>query len=180
VISNSVQLSYFSTNPQQWQVQYKSIAPGAKWIDVLLTGNIRSAKILSLKANQTYNWHIRAKCNGTWTSYSISVSFKTSGSSSSSTFSSAIAANNSTLRLYPNPSKGQFVVELHLAEKINAGAKIQLIDMTGRTVQTENGEINRGTLQKTMNISSTLPKGIYMTRILVNDRVYTTKVVYEK
>jgi hypothetical protein len=108
------------------------------------------------------------------------MSFKTSGSSSSSIVSSAIAINNSTLRLYPNPSRGQFVVELHLAEKINASAKIQLIDMRGKTVQTENGEINRGTLQKTMNISSTLPKGIYMTRILVNDRVYTTKVVYEK
>jgi hypothetical protein len=110
-----------------------------------------SVKISSLLAKQAYNWHVRAKCNGKWTSRSSTISFKTSGSSFSSTVSSAIAANSSTPRLYPNPSNGQFIVELHLAEKINAGAKIQLIDMRGKTVQTENGEINRGTLQKTMN-----------------------------
>jgi exo-beta-1,3-glucanase (GH17 family) len=141
---------------------------------------MRSEKISSLLAKQAYNWHVRAKCNGKWTSHSSTISFKTSGSSFSSTVSSAIAANSSTLRLYPNPSNGQFIVELHLAEKINAGAKIQLIDMRGKTVRTENAEVNNGSLQKTMNVSPSLVKGIYLTRIVVNDKVYTMKLVYEK
>jgi hypothetical protein len=181
ITSNSAQLNWNATaNPQQWQLEYKTTASGSKWTDVLLTGNIRSVKISSLKANQTYNWHIRAKCNGTWPAYSSSAAFKTAGSISSSIITSAIAANNSTLSLYPNPTKGQFVVELNVADKINTVAKIQLTDLTGRTVETENAEISYGSLKKTINISSVLTKGIYMIRIIANDRVYTTKLVYEK
>jgi hypothetical protein len=47
-------------------------------------------------------------------------------------------------------------------------------------VQTENAEVNNGLLQKAMNLSSSFAKGIYLTRILVNDKVYTMKLVYEK
>jgi len=102
-------------------------------------------------------------------------------SSSSSSISIANPGNNTkTLKLYPNPNKGQFVVELNISEKINANAKIQLIDMAGKTVQTENAEINSGALQKTINVSSALTKGIYMVRIIVNDKVYKTQLVYEK
>jgi len=72
------------------------------------------------------------------------------------------------------------VVELNVADKINTVAKIQLTDMTGRTVQIENAEISYGSLKKTMNISSALAKGVYMVRIMTNGRVYTTKLVYEK
>jgi hypothetical protein len=103
--------------------------------------------------------------------------------SSNSSFSISIAnpANNiKTLKLYPNPTKGQFVVELNIPEKINANAKIQLIEMTGKTVQTENAQINSGALQKTINVSSVLTKGIYMVRIVVNDKVYKTQLVYDK
>ena len=58
--------------------------------------------------------------------------------------------------------------------------RIQLVDMRGKTVQTENGEVSNGSLQKVMNVSSSLAKGIYLARILINDKAYTTKLVYEK
>jgi len=181
ITSNSAQLNWIATaNPQQWQLQYKTTATGSKWIDVLFTGNIRSTNISSLKASQTYNWHIRAKCNGTWTAYANSVAFKTAGSISSLIVSSAVAANPSTFSLYPNPTGGQFVVELNIADKINTNSKIQLTDLTGRIVQAENAGINQGTLKKTINISSALTKGIYMVRIMANGRMYTAKLVYEK
>jgi hypothetical protein len=181
ITSSSAQTNWKATaNPQQWHLQYKCIAPDTKWTDVLLTGNIRSAKIISLKANQTYNWHIRAKCNGTWTSYSTTLSFKTLASGTNVSSSTLITLNNSTLKLYPNPNKGQFVVELNVGEKINGNAKIQLIDITGKTVQLENAEINNGALQKTINVSSALTKGIYIVRILLNDKVYKTEMIYEK
>ncbi len=82
--------------------------------------------------------------------------------------------------MYPNPSRGQFAVELHLAEKINAPAKIQLIDMTGKTVYTENAVMNNGALQKTVAASSVLANGIYMVRIIVNNKIYKTELVYAK
>gem|GEM_PF-1736132 len=182
ITSNSAQLNWSATaNPQQWQVQYKSVAPGAKWVDVFLSGNIRSAKILSLKANQTYNWHIKAKCNDKWTSYSATTSFKTAANGSNTqSITSVNVANSSTMKLYPNPTKGQFMLELNISDKINGTAKIQLIDITGKTVQTENAEIKNGALQKTITLSSALTKGIYMVRIIVNDKIYKTQFIYEK
>jgi hypothetical protein len=94
------------------------------------------------------------------------------------TLNKADAVN--ALKLYPNPNRGQFVVQLNLGDKINATAKIQLIDMTGKTVQTENATINYGSLQKTINMSSSLTKGIYMVRIIVNDQVYKTEMIYQQ
>jgi len=70
-----------------------------------------------------------------------------------------------------------FDKRIEAVEKINANAKIQLIDITGKT---ENAEINYGALQKTINVSSALTKGIYIVRIIVNDKVYKTQLLYEK
>ncbi len=186
ITCNSAKLNWVSiSNPLQWQVQYKINNKTAKWVDILPfpTGDIRSVTINSLLSNKGYVWHIRAKCSKTWTSYSNSISFKTATTCISSVNVSTINKNeisNATLKLYPNPTKGQFVVELHVTDKINAKAKIQLIDMTGKTVQTENAEVNSGSLQKTISISSNLTKGIYMVRILVNDKIYKTQLVYAK
>ncbi|HYK47550.1 MAG TPA: MopE-related protein, partial [Parafilimonas sp.] len=133
-------------NPVQWQVQYKTTNLGSKWVDApSVATSARSVTISGLKSNQGYNWHIRAKCGKTWTAYSNAAMFKTTSTSN------AIATSltgNSPFRLYPNPNKGQFVIELNSADKINAAAKIQLIDMTGQVVQTENAMINNGSLQK--------------------------------
>ncbi len=186
ITCNSAKLNWVSiSNPLQWQVQYKINNKTAKWVDILPfpTGDIRSVTINSLLSNKGYVWHIRAKCGKTWTSYSNSISFKTATTCISSVNVSTINKNeisNATLKLYPNPTKGQFVVGLHVTDKINAKAKIQLIDMTGKTVQTENAEVNSGSLQKTISISSNLTKGIYMVRILVNDKIYKTQLVYAK
>jgi len=193
ITCNSAKLNWVSIpNPVQWKVQYKINAKGTSWIDFssLLTGNIRSVTINSLLSNQEYLWRIRAKCGKTWTTYSNSILFKTSAScsgsviaSAASVITSAVSNNevgNLILKLYPNPTKGQFVVEMHLADKINAKTKIQLIDMTGKTIQSENAEVNKGSLQKIISLSPAVTKGIYLVRIIVNDKIYKTEVIYSK
>ena len=69
---------------------------------------------------------------------------------------------------------------MHLADKINAKIKIQLIDMTGKTIQSENAEVNKGSLQKIISLSPAVTKGIYLVRIIVNDQIYKTEVIYSK
>ena len=189
ITSNSATLNWVaSVNPVQWQVEYKKITMGSKWIAIKLPGSDRSVTISSLNANQKYNWHIRAKCGKTWTSYSNTIMFKTL----SSQFVSGINSQQSItmkhwseeealqIKLYPNPTNGQFIIELHLANNINTIAKIELLDMTGRTVQIENATFTNGILQKSITLSSALTKGIYMVRIIANDKVYKTQLIYEK
>jgi len=101
----------------------------------------------------------------------------------SSVTTSSVGVNetsSATVKLYPNPSRGQFVIELHLAEKINGTAKLQLIDITGRIVYIENATITNGALQKKVSISSLLSSGIYMVKIIANDKSYFSKLIYEK
>ncbi len=71
-------------------------------------------------------------------------------------------------------------MELHLADKINGKATIQLIDLTGKTVYSENATINNGVLQKNVSLSSSLANGLYMARIIVNNKTYKAQLVYEK
>lgn len=176
-------------NPVQWQVQYKTNNNASKWTDVLLTGNIRSVIISPLLAKQDYNWHIRAKCGNTWTDYSGSVSFKTLAVNGGLTSARSSKVPDDTgikepgvasITINPNPAKGQFMPELHIAEKITANAKIQLIDVEGKTVQIENAVIYNGALQKTIYVSSSITKGLYLVRIAVNNKIYKTQVIYAK
>jgi hypothetical protein len=84
------------------------------------------------------------------------------------------------LKLYPNPTTGQFMIELHLSNNINTNAKIELVNMMGQTVSSENTNISNGILQKTVTISSSLTSGIYIARIIVNNETYQARVVYGK
>jgi hypothetical protein len=92
----------------------------------------------------------------------------------------ALSNDSKDFKLYPNPSRGRVMVDLHISERINAKAKIQLIDVTGKTVQAENSVMYNGALQKTITVSSTLAKGMYLVRIVVNNKTYKTPLVYEK
>ena len=91
-----------------------------------------------------------------------------------------VEEKSSALKLYPNPSNGQFMVDLHLAEKINATAKLQLIDITGRTVYVGSATINNGVLQKKVSISSSLSAGLYTVEIIANGKTYFSKLMYGK
>ena len=84
------------------------------------------------------------------------------------------------VKLYPNPTRGQFVIELHLSDKINSNAKIQLVNMVGQTVSEENANISNGVLQKTVSISSSLTSGTYIVKVDVAGKTYVSKLVYEK
>jgi hypothetical protein len=175
-----------SLNPAGWLVQYKTTTRGAKWRDVSPdpVPSARSVTITGLDAGQTYTWRIAAKCGNTWTSYANASSFKTLKATASYRLallpSDVVEESSLALKLYPNPSEGQFMVDLHLVEKINGNAKLQLLDITGRPILIENVTINNGVIQKKVAISSLLSSGIYTVEIIANGNSYFAKLVYEK
>lgn len=187
ITAYTAQLSWRATaNPQQWELEYKSIAKGSKWINVLLTGNIRSVTITGLLAKQSYIWRVHAKCNRKWTDYSGPVGFTTAHASiaarsaQQSISGMQTGEENERIKLYPNPTRGQFRIELQLAREISTNAKIELLNLTGQTVLTENAYINHGTLYINVDILPSLSTGIYIARITVNNETYATRLIYEK
>jgi hypothetical protein len=155
-----------NANPQQWQLQYKTTATGSKWVDVFLTGNIRSVNLSPLKSNQSYNWHIRAKCNGRWTSYSNAVSFKTGGATITANTETALTAGEETatadlhVSVMPNPSSSCFTIEL----QCNAakGKTLMLVsDVLGRTL-----EVRQLSVSQIFQLGNTYKPGVYFVRFV--------------
>lgn len=170
-----------ATDPTQWQVQYKPAIAGSVYTSVLLTGDKRSLVISSLLPGQAYTWRIRAKCVKTFTAYTTPVKFTTLASGVNAiSFNSINETGDRTIRVYPNPARGQFTLSMHIAENINATAKIQLVDMVGRTVFTDNTAMNNGSFQKTISTPAALANGLYVVRVIVNEKTYMTQVIAEK
>jgi hypothetical protein len=177
-----------SINPAQWQVEYKDVSTDSRWTRITLARTARGVIISPLNANHTYHWRIRAKCGTTWTNYSSAVSFKTLSSNQiiSSTNTQTISSKEeseektSTIKLYPNPTRGQFVVELHFTGNINTNAKIELVNMIGQTVSAENATVSNGVLQKNVTISFSVSSGMYMVKVVANNKTYLSKLIYEK
>jgi CubicO group peptidase (beta-lactamase class C family) len=188
ITSDGVTLSWTAlANQVQWKIEYKKITTGSKWTAIIVPGNLRSTNLSLLIANQRYQWHISTKCGKTWTSFSDVTMFKTLLQQASSVVAQqSLQLKNipedklPDVKLYPNPSKGQFVIELHLSNNINTNAKIELVNMMGKTVSKETANINNGVLHKTVSISSSLASGIYIVKVVANNKTYMAKLIYEK
>ena len=182
ITASSVKLNWTAAiDPAQWQVQYKPSLPGSVFTSVLPTGDKRSLAISSLLPNQAYIWKIRAKCDKTWTAYTANSSFTTLPAAANAISYSNLKENSApSIIIYPNPAKGQFILSLHSAENINATAKIQLVDVIGKTVYTDNATMNNGAFQKTIITPSKLSKGIYVVRVIVNNKTYLKEMLIEK
>lgn len=168
-------------DPTQWQVQYKPTIPGSVYVSVLVTGDKRSLNVSPLLPNQAYTWKIRAKCNKTFTIYTTPANFTTLASLANATSFNSIKENDyRAIKAYPNPAKGQFILAFHLPENINANAKIQLVDIVGKTIYTDNAALNSGTFQKTIVTPAALANGLYIVRVIVNEKTYMTQLVFEK
>lgn len=174
------------SDPDQWQVQYKTTSNGSVWKDVILAGNQRSVTISSLLANQNYNWHIRAKCGTNWLDYTGTVSFKTlavmkslSISKVDSTITKKLQAKEA-IKVFPNPSIGDFTLILQLGGTVDAKANIQLVNILGQTILTDDAKMTKGVLQKTISTPSSFANGLYVVKVIVDKKQYETQLILNR
>ena len=83
---------------------------------------------------------------------------------------SSLASN---VKLYPNPSMGNFNVSFTTA--VESDYKIEIIDITGRTVNMKTGETKYG--ENKVLFDAGLPDGIYMVKVIVEGDVSTSRLV---
>jgi hypothetical protein len=179
ITTTSAKLNWVATaHPAQWQVQYKSTAPGAKWIDVAgVTPSMRSVTISGLKPKQAYMWHIRAKCGTKWTSYSGSVSFKTLATSVTATYPNELtvreeaAGQDLHVRALPNPSTTYFT--LILRSNSDKAVSLRMVDAVGRTVEGKSGLASNTTLK----VGHSYRPGVYFAQVLQGGKMVTLKLI---
>jgi post-segregation antitoxin (ccd killing protein) len=84
------------------------------------------------------------------------------------------------LSVYPNPTNGNFNIELHLDEELNATARIEVINIMGDVVTTEEAEISEGTLRHTISMKPELPNALYFVKITVGDQIFFQRIIYQR
>jgi len=81
-----------------------------------------------------------------------------------------------TMKLYPNPSSGEFRIEISMEEKGTLTAK--LFDMTGKMVQDLSDEVKEGSMMYSGDIRlEDLSSGIYFLRVESRGKSATKKVI---
>jgi hypothetical protein len=83
-------------------------------------------------------------------------------------------AENVSIQLSPNPTPS--MVSVQIDSKKSKAVKIQVIDLSGRTVVTENWNISVGNNQKSLDLNS-FSKGAYMIQIVENQDIITKKII---
>ncbi len=81
---------------------------------------------------------------------------------------------NVSIQLSPNPTPS--MVSVQIESKKTKAVKIQVVDLSGRTVISENWNINVGNNQKSIDLNSSA-KGIYMIQIIENQDVISKKII---
>jgi hypothetical protein len=83
-------------------------------------------------------------------------------------------ADNINIQISPNPTPS--VAALRLESRINKAVKVQIVDLTGRAVFSENWGISIGANQRSIDLKD-FAKGVYMIQIIDNQNVVSKKVI---
>ena len=182
ITEHSAKLNWIApANPAQWQVQYKKIVTGSKWTTLTLPGTARSVTIHSLSEDQSYQWHIRAKCGTTWTAYGEAEKFETR--QDEDWYANKVGspakeeATSSRLQVYPNPNKGQFTLRLNNSS--GAKAEVLLMDASGAVVERREVLLTAGSQILNFNLGNKAT-GLYLVKLISEDCVQTAKFVVQR
>jgi hypothetical protein len=84
------------------------------------------------------------------------------------------------LNLYPNPNRGDFIVELHFSDDANSEADVQVLNTLGQTIYLDRTAIVNGELMDEVKLDYGVAAGNYFVRVTVGDKVYTGQIIYQK
>ena len=83
-------------------------------------------------------------------------------------------AENISIEVSPNPTPS--MVALRLESKVNKSVKIQIVDVTGRAILSENWGISVGTNQRSLDLNN-FSKGVYMVQVVEGQNIVSKKVI---
>ncbi|HYV92291.1 MAG TPA: MopE-related protein [Chitinophagales bacterium] len=87
---------------------------------------------------------------------------------------------SSTLALSPNPSPGNFIIDLKFNEEVNDNGSIEVMNLVGQIVYSEKLAVTDGELKKEISLDHSLPGGMYLVKVMMNSKVYSSQLIYQK
>jgi HYR domain/Secretion system C-terminal sorting domain/SprB repeat/Putative metal-binding motif/Fibronectin type III domain len=161
----------------------KTVQTVIQWTFVTLPATSMTMNLSGLIPASEYRWRVRAKCYSgtTFTAYTPQVVFTTLGSALMSAENNntvaqgtAVSGSNNTMNVYPNPSRGNFTLELNgVADQ---DTRISVSDNMGRTVLSWSTSVEGGQMKAPFDLTD-LPEGVYTVRVQLADNVLSQTVV---
>jgi hypothetical protein len=93
---------------------------------------------------------------------------------SSSTLGISSNDMKSGMALYPNPTNGNFTLEINFLN--DEEASVELVNIIGQTIFTENHNFNSGNNKLSLNLNDAA-KGIYFVQVKTRSRVLTQRII---
>jgi hypothetical protein len=173
VLGNQVTLTWSAvSNVLYYQVRYR-IQGGNSWSSG--TSNTNSKVIVSLQANTTYEWQLRAVClpspfsNSSW---SMIGDFSTNALKEASSFE-----QEESFSIFPNPASQ--ILHVQFNSSVNEDTHIAVFDLSGRKMKQIILGPHEGSQQIDIDISD-LVQGTYLiqwkTAISKSQQLYFNKV----
>jgi hypothetical protein len=89
------------------------------------------------------------------------------------------SADGYYLHLYPNPTSGTFMIDLQTNSDYSGEATIQILNAIGASVYTDRVAMYHGSIRQEAAFTSKWAAGMYDVRIIVGDKVYYGRIVYQ-
>ncbi len=90
-----------------------------------------------------------------------------------------VTTEQGKLTVYPNPSNGNFMVNLSNLPAQNGRVEMEIVNILGETINKTDYTVTGNQLQQVINMQNS-PSGIYFVRITTDNSVYTSKVLVQK
>ncbi|MCY7409351.1 MAG: T9SS type A sorting domain-containing protein, partial [Chitinophagales bacterium] len=161
-----------------YKVNYKKQS-ASTWTEKTVSSNKGTLKLSSLSSSTVYEWKVATKCpDGNYGAFSNSLTFTTLAQRMSDERNDEIS--NESFSIVPNPTTGQMTIELQTSENVNGSAEIFIINILGEAIFSEKAIINDGILNQVIRMREDNPPGLYLVKVMVNDKIYLAKVIYQK
>lgn len=91
-----------------------------------------------------------------------------------------LATVNTIFDLYPNPTYGNFIMNLQLNEDVNDNAVVEIYNSMGRLIKTTTVPVVNGILINEMNFDNKLAEGLYSVRVTVKNKTLQRQLIYQR
>tara|TARA_B100001109_G_scaffold255500_1_gene258824 strand:+ start:23858 stop:26680 length:2823 start_codon:yes stop_codon:yes gene_type:complete len=182
ILTDQAKLKWNAANhTSKYEIRYRDSSQ-MNWNNIFINANFDYYWLSSLTSRTTYEWQIRSYCRfdeATAQRWSNSHYFTTKGSVQNSpnfrTISNEINKNQAVLdiHIYPNPTSGQFVLDLG---RMYENIAVKILDLSGRLI---NEEIINEKSSITINPDIS-ESGVYLVKITTPESRIVKQLVIQK
>lgn len=172
-----------STEPVSgYKIRYRAVGSTELFKRNVKAGS-NHAVLCGLIPNTTYEWQIRSNCAEDTSAWVYGPNFTTAAATftsiSGAANASAIKTNNVTIKVAPNPSNGNFTLQMKLPA-MDAATTISVYNNLGEKVwQQSLGKLS-GAVSRSIALPDKLQTGIYILKIERSDIELTQRIVVNK